>query len=171
MECVGDRDLKIVERQLERKITNFLKVIKYCSFNFPVVILSYPVRENTPFPTIHYLTCPHLLREVSHLEEQGYISKLEVLVQQDAEIQRRLLNAHDEVRKKRSALLKGEDKHWEVVLNQVGSGGIKELTKLKCLHLHLADFLAGVDNPIGEIVYGMISQKECSNGHCAKFTI
>lgn len=171
MERVSDKDLKIVEKQLGRRISNYLRVVKYCSHYFPVVILSYPVRDSVPFPTIHYLTCPHLLKEVSRLEEHGYISKLERIVQENEKIRQRLINAHEEVRKKRSKLLKEEDKMWEEILNRVGSGGIKELTKIKCLHLHLADFLAGVDNPVGEMVYEMLTQKECSNAYCVKFEI
>lgn len=169
MERISDKDLKVVIWQLERKIDNALGVEKRCSYGFPVVILSYPIRDGEPFPTIHYLTCPHLRKEVSKLEEKGLIREYEELVEKSSELKVRLSDAHNDVIKKRIGLLRSEDIVWINKLSSVGTGGIRDRNTIKCLHLHLADFLAGIDNPVGEMVYNTIKEKECSNALCSKY--
>jgi len=168
VERVSDKDLNIIAKQLDRNVENVLSVERYCSFGFPVVILSYPVRNGKPFPTIHYLTCPHLVKEVSKLEEQGYVKKYERLIEDNIRFFSRLEQAHKDVIKKRMSLLKPEDSEWDAVLASSGTGGIRNWKTLKCLHLHLADYLAGIDNPIGELVYNQIEKKECGECYCCK---
>jgi len=169
VERVSDKDLKVIHSQLGRSVDNVLGVEKHCSCGFPQVVLSYPIRDGKPFPTIHYLTCPHLRKEVSKLEEKGYITKYEELVKSDPELFEKLRIAHEKVISKRLALLKPEDSTWSSVLSSVGTGGIRDWKTIKCLHLHLADYLAGIDNPIGELVYNLIEQKECDNCYCKDF--
>ncbi|WP_448375124.1 DUF501 domain-containing protein [Fervidobacterium sp.] len=169
MECISDKDLSIISFQLERKIDNAICVLKRCSYGFPVVILSYPIRDGKPFPTIHYLTCPYLRKEVSKLEERGFIRKYEEIIENSPELKARLVSAHDDVVQKRISLLKPADIVWKDMLLSVGSGGIRDRSTIKCLHLHLADFLAGIDNPAGEMVYNQIEKKECIDGICAGF--
>ncbi len=154
-------DLEIVKKQLGRNIENFHRVVRRCSFGFPVVIESLPEKDGVPFPTLYWLTCPHLRREVSRLESSGWISRFEKLVEEDERFRERLLKAHEIVKKRRDAL--AESSWVRKVLSSVGSGGLRNPLKVKCLHLHLADFLAGVGNPIGERVWSMIEKKECDN--------
>ena len=156
---MGSGDLEIVRRQLKRDIDNFRKVVKRCKWGFPVVIESLPEKEGKPFPTLYWLTCPHLRKEVAKLESKGWIRKFEEIIKKDEIFREKLVRAHLQVAKRREALIKN-DKVREA-LRGVGSGGIRDLTKVKCLHLHLADFLAGVENPVGEMVWIMIDKREC----------
>jgi len=158
---LGGDDLKVVKRQLGKDIYNFRRVIRRCSRGFPVVIESFPEKEGKPFPTLHWLTCPYLRKGVSKLESNGWIKKFEEMVQKDKDFRKSLIKAHLQVKEKREKLTK--DEAIRALLKNVGSGGIRDLTKVKCLHLHLADFLAGVDNPIGRVVWEMIEEKECTN--------
>lgn len=73
------------------------------------------------------------------------------------------------VKQKRESLLAPEHWTWREALSKVGSGGIKNLTTVKCLHLHLADHLAGVDNPVGEGVLELIDKRECDDRRCDVF--
>ena len=156
---MGSGDLEVVERQLGRKIDNFRRVVKRCKWGFPMVIESFPEKNGKPFPTLYWLTCPHLRKEVSKLESDGWIRKFQEMIQKDGTFRERLMKAHLQVMMEREKLV--EDEEIKDVLREVGSGGIRDLTKVKCLHLHLADFLSGVDNPIGEMVWSMIYEKEC----------
>ncbi len=156
---MGLPDLEILERQLGRKIENLRRVVRRCSKGFPVVIESRPVRDSKPFPTLFWLTCPHLRREVSRLEEAGWIKRFEEEIEKDGNFRERLFKAHVEVIRRRERLI--EDGWIKEELSKVGSGGIRDFTKVKCLHLHLADYLAGIENPIGERVFQMIENKEC----------
>lgn len=166
MEHISDKDLNVVARQLDTNVGNAVSVVKRCSFGFPVTILSYPLKNGTPFPTIHYLTCPHLIKEISRLEEKGMIAVFETIIQMDEKFRKRVENAHRIVIEKRLGILEHSDKKWRDVLSEVGTGGIRDFTKVKCLHLHVADFLAGVDNPIGKNVVEMIQKRECNNNYC-----
>lgn len=171
MEGISDKDLRVIHAQLERSVDNVLGVEKRCFCGFPQVILSYPIRDAKPFPTIHYLTCPHLRKEVAKLEEKGWIKKFEELLSNNTELFGKLQNAHKQVISKRQALLKPEDSDWSSVLTSVGTGGIRDWKTIKCLHLHLADYLAGIDNPIGEMVYNLIVEKECADCFCKTFEL
>ncbi|MGB4752306.1 MAG: DUF501 domain-containing protein [Fervidobacterium sp.] len=175
MERIGDKDLNIVRKQLGRNVVNVMRVEKWCSFGFPVVILSYPVRNNSPFPTIHYLTCPHLVKEISRLEEKGLISDFESAISKDENLRTEVEQAHRDVIKKRLSILESYDEKWRPLLSEVGSGGIKDFANVKCLHLHVADYLAGIDNPIGKDVIESIRDREtgenveCQNSFCNRF--
>lgn len=161
-------DLEVVKAQLSREDVRFSEVICRCSFGFPVVIKSFPEKDGKPFPTLYWLTCPHLRKEVARLEGKGWIRKFEELVQKDAYFKYKLFKAHKEIRRRRSKIVK--DGNIRKFLEGVGSGGLRDFTKVKCLHLHLADFLAGIDNPVGEMVWKMIKKKECDNGvYCRKW--
>lgn len=59
-----------------------------------------------------------------------------------------------------------EDHPFREILSKVGTGGIRDFTKLKCLHLHLADYLAGVKNPVGEMVWDLVERKFCEEKLC-----
>lgn len=159
-------DLEVVRAQLSRNDVLFSEVVYRCSYGFPVVIKSFPEKNKKPFPTLYWLTCPHLRKEVSRLEEKGWIKRFEELIQKDEDFKDRLFKAHQKVIKRRSEMIR--DDTIKKLLEGVGSGGLRDFTKVKCLHLHLADFLAGIDNPIGEKLWEMIDDKECDNGVCCK---
>lgn len=172
MERIGDKDLGIVRKQLDRNVDNVLGIEKRCSFGFPVVILSYPVRNNSPFPTIHYLTCPYLVKQISKLEEKGLIPYFESVIGKDENLRMKLEQAHVNVIQKRLNILESSDEKWKPLLSEVGTGGIRNFGTVKCLHLHVADYLAGIDNPIGKYVINIIENKEtieCLNGSCERF--
>uniref|UniRef100_A0A7C5Y991 DUF501 domain-containing protein n=1 Tax=Fervidobacterium nodosum TaxID=2424 RepID=A0A7C5Y991_9BACT len=169
MERISDKDLEIVIKQLKRGVSNVLSVCHRCSYGFPTVILSYPIRDGVPFPTIHYLTCPYLTKEISRLEEKGLIAEFEKRIKSDEALRKAYENAHKEVINKRLSLLSKDDERWVGLLSVVGTGGIRDFTAVKCLHLHVADYLAGINNPVGKQVYESLNQKECSDALCSRF--
>lgn len=135
------------------------QVVRRCKYGYPILIESHPVINGKPFPTLYWLTCPFLIKAVSRLEAHGWISKLEELIAKDSVLRERYLRAHKEIQERRSRLI--NDENTKERLSKVGSGGIRDLRRVKCLHLHLSDFLAGVDNPVGEIVLKTIGITEC----------
>jgi len=168
VERISDKDLEIVRKQLKRDVSNVLSVCHRCSFGFPTVILSYPIRDGAPFPTIHYLTCPYLTKEISRLEEKGLIQEFENRIRADEKFRSAYQTAHKEVISKRLSLLSKDDEKWFDVLSVVGTGGIRDFSTVKCLHLHVADYLAGINNPVGKEVYESLCQKECSDSFCSR---
>lgn len=164
---MGRSDFEVVRHQLGRTPENFRRVVFRCPFGYPVVIESHPVKDGRPFPTLYWLTCPFLRREVSRLEEEGLIRKIERIVEEDPIFRDRLFRAHEEIVRRRSEIV--EDEGMRRILSRVGSGGIRDWRHVKCLHLHLADYLAGIDNPVGELVWKKLDVKFCDLPMCSGY--
>lgn len=159
MESICCEDLLAIKKQIGRSPKGISRVVRRCKHGYPALIESRPVIDGKPFPTLYWMTCPFLVKAVSRLEALGWISNLEELIAKDSVFRERYLKAHKEIQDKRAKLT--NDENIRAILSKVGSGGIRDLRRVKCLHLHLSDFLAGIDNPVGEIVFKAIGNIEC----------
>ncbi|MBM7558726.1 DUF501 domain-containing protein [Marinitoga litoralis] len=163
---ITKEDLEIIEKQLERKPNKIISIPKRCSFGKPVVIKSYPLKDGKPFPTLYWVTCPHLIKEVGKLEALGKIKEWEKDINNNIELKENYINAHLEEKNERNSLLKDEPEWVKKRLENIGIGGIVNFESIKCLHLQLASFLGGTKNPIGKRVWDNIEKKECENCIC-----
>jgi hypothetical protein len=50
-----------------------------------------------------------------------------------------------------------------------GIGGMLNLESIKCLHLQVANYLGGVENPIGKAVLEELKEIHCNNRFCARY--
>lgn len=92
-------------------------------------------------PTLFWLVDPELHDAVSRIEGDGGVHRFEMLVNAD-DLQR----THDEyARRRRAATVR-----IDLVQPEGGVGGTR--VGVKCLHAHLANFLVGGDDPVGEVV-------------------
>jgi len=108
----------------------------------PVVIENEPhLRDGTPMPTLFWLIDPELHEAVSRIEGESGVHRYEELV--DAED---LARAHDDYRRRREAATVRHD------AIQAGGGVGGTRVGVKCLHAHLANYLAGYDDPVGQLV-------------------
>lgn len=156
---------RIIEIQLKRKVNNFVKTIYYCPFDYPAVVLVDAFKNNIPAPTIYWLTCPYLTYEVDRLEsDTDIIDKLGEKLKEDYSFKKAMNFAHESYAKKRLELLDNEQlKKAELISEDLlktlkfsGVGGIKDKNGIKCLHTHLAHYLAGGNNLVGRIVFSKI---------------
>ena len=92
-------------------------------------------------PTLYWLVDPDLHDAVSRIEGDGGVHRFEVLVNAD-DLQR----THEEYARRRRAVTV----RTELVQPEGGVGGTR--VGVKCLHAHLANFLVGADDPVGEVV-------------------
>ena len=167
MEPVTLEDKRIIAAQLGRTARGLLRVERRCPYGYPQVILVYPLIEGKPFPTTFWLTCPFLAEEIDHLEEVGWIKRMETLLREDTRLNARLQRAHRAYIEERMNLLSVEDRRFlddSGILTSLldkGIGGIADPNRIKCLHLHVAHALAR-ENPIGEIVLALLSDRACS---------
>lgn len=154
----------LVAAQLGRVPRGEWRVAARCGYGYPVVIATAPVLDDgTPFPTIFYLTCPHLSEAVSALESSGEIEVWRARVASDASLEARLRAADLAYRAARAAEAGDEDPS-----PQVGIAGQRDPLGIKCLHAHVASALAGIDDPVG---HGALAQlaRECDNERCTAF--
>jgi len=160
-------DGKVVAGQLGRNPRGAFTVSVRCSYGYPQVIRVHPVVDGKPFPTLYWLTCPFLSREIGHLEAAGWVKQLEARMTEQPELRSAMHASHRRNCSQRDQFLSPEEKVSLSVsgalvgLDGRGIGGIFDWDRLKCLHLHAAHALAD-ENPIGSIALSMLPSLECS---------
>jgi hypothetical protein len=131
-------DRRIVARQLGRRPRAFRRVAVRCSYGRPAVTeQSAYDRDGRPFPTTFYVTCPHLVAQLSRLEAAGGVDRWTRAAAADPELSGSLRRAQAEQRRIRPEL-------------PVGIGGSSREGSLKCLHAHGAFALARPGYTLGE---------------------
>lgn len=132
-----------------------------CGFGFPAVIAT-PSRlpEGEPFPTLYWLTCPHLIDAVGHLESAGEIEAWAVRLAAEPDLAQRMCDADAAYRSARAAESGDDD-----ACATVGIAGQRDPLGTKCLHAHVATALAGIKDPIGESILGSLAH-ECEDDLC-----
>jgi uncharacterized protein len=167
MEREAVNDLSVVASQLGRTPRGAFVVSVRCSYGFPQVIRVHPVVNGKPFPTLYWLTCPFLSKEIGHLEAAGWVKQLEARMSEQPNLRSAMHVAHQRICEQREQLLTSEEKAALVAAGTLvgfdgrGIGGISDWNRLKCLHLHTAHALAD-DNAIGDIVLRKLPALECS---------
>ncbi|MDI3524017.1 MULTISPECIES: DUF501 domain-containing protein [unclassified Kosmotoga] len=154
---------EIIKLQLGRDIENDFIVVRRCSWGYPQCIKSSLITNGKPFPTLFWLTCPLLLKEISKLEEKGMIKTIESRLENDENFMKAYVKAHKETKDLKEQLLASLSiSEWQRnAIIERGIGGIKDLKRVKCLHLQLANYMGGIKNPIGELIWKIIELQEC----------
>lgn len=176
MEPVSLADERVITGQLRRRPRGLRGVERRCRYGYPQVVLVYPLIEGKPFPTIFWLTCPFLTKAIDHLEADGWIKRMEGLLEEDEALAARLQEAHHAYIAERYSLLTEEDRGYlkeAGILKSLlerGIGGSANFKRVKCLHLHVAHALARA-NPIGEFVLRELSEHACPSNEviCSTF--
>jgi uncharacterized protein len=113
----------------------------------PTVIENAPLlRDGTPMPTRFWLVDPDLRAGVGRLEAAGGVREAEAQVDP-----RQLAECHQRYGEQRDALIPAG---WRGPRPSGGVGGTRQ--GVKCLHAHLAWWLAGGDDPVGAWVAGRL---------------
>jgi uncharacterized protein len=135
-------DLVAIEELLGREPLGRCAVVLRRDDGRPVVIENEPhLRDGTPMPTLFWLIDPELRDAVSRLEGDGGVHRFEQLVDED-----RLARTHEQYAQRRDEAIVRRD----LVAASGGVGGTR--VGVKCLHAHLAYFLVGGEDPVGELV-------------------
>lgn len=117
----------------------------------PSVIRNAPLLDDgTPMPTRYWLVDPELHPAVSRLEADGGVRRAEAAVDPSL-----LARAHARYAEERDAALPASHH------GPRPSGGVGGTRRgVKCLHAHLAWWLAGGDDPVGEWVAERVGHPE-----------
>ncbi|NTU72261.1 MAG: DUF501 domain-containing protein [Coriobacteriia bacterium] len=161
-DALWERESELVAAQIGRTPREPYRVAARCSFHRPTVIVS-PSRlaDGTPFPTLAWLTCPHLAEAVAAEESSGAVARFAARAASDESLAGALRALDARVRELRAAESGGVD-----ACPTVGIGGQRDPLGVKCLHLHVALALLGEADPIGaEFLAGVAH--ECVDDRCA----
>ena len=166
MESLSLKDEQVIAKQLGRKPRGLHGIEQRCPYGYPQVVRVYPLVAGKPFPTLFWLTCSFLTKQIDHLEAEGWIKYLQALLETDSSLAVAFREAHLSYITERNRLLSPEDRATLEEagmlkdLLEKGIGGTADFEKVKCLHLHVAHALAR-DNPIGDRVLEALSESAC----------
>jgi len=133
-----DDDRAVVARQIGREPRAFRRVAVRCPFGRPAVTEQSPYDpDGEPFPTTYYVTCRHLVAQISRLEAAGGVERWSRAAVDDDELARSLADAQAEQRRLRPEI-------------DAGIGGSTRTGSLKCLHAHAAFALARPGYELGD---------------------
>ncbi len=145
-------DQTVIATQLGRSPVAGASVAYRCQTGFPVVTRNTGLtKTGNPFPTLFWLTCPKARRAVSRLEAAGVILELKKQLAENPDWLQRLSDSDAHYRSERAQAL-SDLSGSAASLSAVGIAGCRDIYQLKCLHAHVADWLAAGLNPIGERV-------------------
>jgi hypothetical protein len=137
----GPDDATVVAELLGRTPAGAFEVAVRDAEGRPAVIANAPfLDDGTPMPTRYWLCDPFLREAVSRLESTGGVRQAEAEVPAE-----RIAAAHATYAAERDALV---DPGHTGPRPSGGVGGTRE--GVKCLHAHLAWWLTGADDPVGE---------------------
>jgi uncharacterized protein len=137
----GDRDRQRVAQLLGREPAGEFEVVVRDDDGGPTVIANQPfLYDGTPMPTRYWLVDRRLREAVSRLESTGGVRQAEAAVPA-----LHIAEAHARYAADRDDLIP-EDHHGPRPSG--GVGGTRN--GVKCLHAHLAWWLAGGEDPVGE---------------------
>jgi hypothetical protein len=145
-------DRTAVARQIGREPRAFRRVAVRCPFGKPAITEQSPYDPaGEPFPTTYYVTCRHLVAEISRLEAAGGVERWTRAAANDEELADSRSRADDDsrrIRKQLAGAARGSDDGASL---ELGVGGQRRgAGSLKCLHAHVAFALAQPGYELGE---------------------
>jgi hypothetical protein len=144
-------DREIAAGQLGRSPRAFRRVVATCPYGLPAVTEQAPYdTRGDPFPTMYYVTCPHLVSAIARLEAAGGVERWSQTASSDDGLAKSLARATAEQRRVRRGLAGGERRSDDGVSLDLGIGGSRSPEHLKCLHAHVAFALARPGYELGE---------------------
>ncbi|MFP3913643.1 MAG: DUF501 domain-containing protein [Actinomycetota bacterium] len=149
-------DARTVSAQIGRPLRAPSEVVVRCHLSMPVVISVPPfLDDGTPFPTRYWLTCPLAVTRIARLEAAGGVKRMETKAEMEPEFGAGLEEANRRYASQRDALVP----EGAYPRPSGGVGGARR--GAKCLHAHYADWAAGNENPVGELVGAWIGPLDC----------
>ena len=140
-------DVAAIEAALGRPLAGRCAVVVRRSDGRPVVIENEPhLRDGTPMPTLYWLMDPEFVDAVSRLEGAGGVHQYEATLGLDA-----IAAVHEAYAARRQAAIVRLD----APAPAGGVGGTR--VGIKCLHAHLANYLAGNDDLVGQLVTTLVA--------------
>ena len=162
-----------IAAQMGRKARCVVAIAARCPEGHPSVITCYPLRRQgnrlAPFPTLYWLTCPRVSKQLAHLERDGVIAAIGAELAGDPTMQTLLRRNHEDYIARRWATLSVEDQllvsgsELAEFFRTHGIGGMANLAAVKCLHLHFAHHLVS-GNVLGELVAHRYGLRPCKYG-------
>ena len=178
----SEKDAAVLAWQLKNNNIFAKSVLSRCPWGYPKVVLLSPLPQKNEkkgdklnfiaISTPLWLTCPFLNDKIHKLEDQGYVKKIEGVIQGETGYLEEMKQAHVHyafLRKKSYLQFIGEQETIEpnCKLMSSGVGGIRTFDTVKCLHLHYAHFTLYQENSVGRITSIILeNDTHCREENC-----
>jgi uncharacterized protein len=174
-------DLELIKKQLNSKEVFICGIYKKCKYGFPQIILLNPVKHIQGEEYLNYeavsnilwLTCPYLNNNIHELENASHIKKIKTIIQNSAYFTNMMLRAHADYYYMRNFIFQKYARSElsiqgrEVDFSKTGIGGMRDLSAIKCLHLHYCHYNLCKDNIAGLITFKLLNKKtDCDDAFC-----
>lgn len=156
------KDEDFFKFSIGREPDGLFAVLKHCRFGHPMAVASFPILRGEPFPTMFWLTCPHLIKVCGKLEAALFHKQLEAEIENAEKLKSDMKIAQNKMVEIRKAVAEAVDAHLESSVLESGIAGVKNPMSIKCLHAHLAAGFAGIESPVTRALYEAITSIECS---------
>jgi hypothetical protein len=152
---VNENDKLWLQHHFNRPITWPRATLGRTASKIPIVVRMSCFGNSGPCPTLYWLVEPNLIKATSRLEAIGTIKRFEERLEEDPHAMQLLCEQHERYKSLRSNFCTIEELS---ALNGMGIehpdhlggiAGIKRPNFIKCLHTHLAHYLATGDNIVG----------------------
>ncbi|MFH0977528.1 MAG: DUF501 domain-containing protein [Spirochaetota bacterium] len=172
-------DLELIKKQLGSKDVSACGIFKRCKYGFPQIIFQRPVKKaegvnqlnHEAVSNIIWLTCPYLNYKIHELENASYIKKIKAVIQNSQHLKLKMLKAHADYYFTRNIIFKkyaGSLMADEFDFTESGIGGIRDLSAIKCLHLHYSHYNLCKYNVAGYLTFLLLGKKNnCDDVHCS----
>jgi len=153
---LGENDVTWLRERFGPRTTLPVAVVVRGLDGQPAVVKMPLIRDGEPFPTLYWLTDPVLAQRITTLEYEGGVVRAETFLTENEDVRAIFLDQHVRYRNARWAEATYEEqmvaksKGYDKRLLKVGIGGVVNFLSVKCLHLHVAHYLATHDNVIGK---------------------
>lgn len=158
-------DSSVVEAQLRRMPRSPWRVGARCVHGHPTVIVSPSVLEDgARFPNWGYLTCPFLCSVISDLESQGAVKEWAARLENEQRLAENQYALEEILKNKRLQESQRCGQKADVCA-EVGIAGQRNTLGVKCLHIHVAYALLGLNDAIGREILRDLT--DASGGGCS----
>ena len=154
---LSQQQLTLISEQLGREPRGIIKIAAESANGIPLVLQMRSLVDDTPFPTLYWLSSKTLHKAIGKLETQGWVKTIEQRIEQDKGLREAFLQHQRNYVASRWQKMLPEDKSrieelgFTELFDQYGIGGIKQWHKVRCLHMQYAHHLAE-RNVIGELM-------------------
>jgi hypothetical protein len=122
-----------------------------------------------PFPTLYWLSCPHVSRAISELEHRGYVRIFQQRLEDDEELGARWWECHEDYAAERWSLLSVHDREW-LLQERMPRGDEKEDQKRKSMRdMIQTSGVAGTDHHWGGSGGIFVPSVKCLHSHYAHY--
>lgn len=155
MNNISSEQFDLIRQQLGREPRGLVAIVASNDQGIPLVLQMRSLVDDTPFPTLYWLSSKDLHKAIGQIETKGFVKEVEQRIQDDEDFRDRYLANQKSYVEQRWLAMHPDDKArietlgFTKLFHNYGIGGISQWNKVRCLHMQYAHHLAA-ENVVGQ---------------------